>query len=70
MLFHRLDEPHLPAELYVMASVKSKPIRLTHFNDSYLQRRYGAVKSVAWTSGGFDHDGILLYPPDFRADQR
>jgi dipeptidyl aminopeptidase/acylaminoacyl peptidase len=64
------SEAQLPPELYVMTSRSAKPVRLTHFNESLLLRRYGRVKTVVWKSGGFDHDGLLVYPPDFRADQR
>jgi dipeptidyl aminopeptidase/acylaminoacyl peptidase len=63
------SEPALAPELYVMASLTAKPIRLTHINAVIDHRRLGRVEVVNWKSDGFDHDGLLYFPPDFRPDQ-
>jgi dipeptidyl aminopeptidase/acylaminoacyl peptidase len=64
------SEPSLAPELYVMASVTAKPVRLTHINSAVNQRQLGKVDVVTWQNDGFDHDGLLTYPPDFRPGQR
>ncbi len=64
------SEPSLPPELYVMASPTSKPRRLTHFNDSLLHARLGSMQAVAWKNDGYDQDGVLTYPPDFRPGRK
>ncbi len=64
------SEPQLPPELYVMSSVRSKPVRLTNFNAPILQRRLGTTKTITWRSDGFEHDGLILYPPDFHSDRK
>lgn len=57
-------------DLYYLASVKSRPVRLTRFGDVLAGKRLGKVETAAWTSGGFDHDGVVVYPPDYDATKR
>lgn len=54
-----------PADLYYMASTRARPVRLTHFGDALAGKRLGKVETVGWSSGGFDHDGVVVYPPDY-----
>jgi dipeptidyl aminopeptidase/acylaminoacyl peptidase len=63
------SEPLLAPELYVMASPTAKPVRLTHFNAAIEHRRLGKVEVVHWRNDGFDHAGLLYFPPDFRPDR-
>jgi dipeptidyl aminopeptidase/acylaminoacyl peptidase len=62
------SEPWLAPEVYVMASVMAKPVRLTHFNAAVAHRQLARVEVVSWKNDGYDHDGLLYFPPDFRAD--
>jgi dipeptidyl aminopeptidase/acylaminoacyl peptidase len=64
------SEPWLAPELYVMASVTAKPVRLTHINSAVAHRHLARVEVVAWKNDGYDHDGLLYFPPDFRPDGR
>lgn len=64
------SEPDLPPELYVMASPQTKPVRLTAFNRALSDRRLGKVEQASWKNGGFDHDGVVTYPPHFRPGQK
>jgi dipeptidyl aminopeptidase/acylaminoacyl peptidase len=59
-------EPHHPEELFYMASVDSRPKRLTTFNSELASRRLGKVESITWEGpDGFDLNGVLIFPPDF-----
>jgi len=52
-------------ELYVMSSAGSKPLRMTNYNDFLARTRIGRTEGVIWKNDGFEHDGVLTYPPDF-----
>lgn len=54
-----------PRDLYYMASVRARPVRLTRLGDSLAGKRLGKVERFAWNYGGFDHDGVLVYPPAY-----
>ena len=56
-----------PAEVYYLASPQAKPVRLTHLNDAVAGRRLGKVETVTWRNGGYDHDGVVTYPPGYAA---
>jgi dipeptidyl aminopeptidase/acylaminoacyl peptidase len=58
--------PTHPGELYVMRSVKSKPRRLTDVNAFVDKLDLGRSEPVQWTLDGFDEDGVLTYPLDYR----
>ena len=58
--------PTHPGELYVMRSVTSKPRRLTDVNAFVDKLDQGRSESVQWTLDGFDEDGVLTYPLDYR----
>ncbi|MGH8191434.1 MAG: S9 family peptidase [Rhodanobacteraceae bacterium] len=58
-----------PGELYVMASVHSKPRRLTDVNAFVDQLALGRTGPVHWTLDGFDEDGVLTYPVGYRKAQ-
>ena len=56
-----------PNELYVITSVHAKPLRLTNFNSFVDNLALGHSESIQWKGpDGFDEDGVLTYPPDFR----
>ncbi|MGA9333602.1 MAG: S9 family peptidase [Rudaea sp.] len=56
-----------PNELYVMNSLHAKPRRLTNLNAFIDNLALGHSESIQWKGpGGFDEDGVLTYPPDFR----
>ncbi|MBC5815838.1 MAG: S9 family peptidase [Candidatus Eremiobacteraeota bacterium] len=62
------SEPHHPVELYYMASVRSAPLRLTHYNDNLAALDQGRVEAGAWNGpDGFDEDGVVTYPPNYDA---
>ena len=58
------------AELYVMEAVNGRPRRLTHFNDILLERNLGTTRRIAWHNDGFEHEGVLTFPPDFKRGSR
>ncbi|HET8941048.1 MAG TPA: S9 family peptidase [Rudaea sp.] len=59
--------PTHPAELYVMDSANAKPHRLTNLNAFVDGLNLAKTETVRWKGpGGFDEDGVLLYPPNFR----
>jgi dipeptidyl aminopeptidase/acylaminoacyl peptidase len=60
------SEPDHPTELYYLESPEGKPRRLTDFNAEVASRSLGKPETITWkTTGGFEADGIVLYPPDF-----
>ncbi len=60
-----------PSELYVMQSVNSMPERLTNFNAFVDTLALSGAESVRWKGpGGFDEDGALNYPVDYRAGEK
>ncbi|HLW74558.1 MAG TPA: hypothetical protein VKT74_05770, partial [Gammaproteobacteria bacterium] len=70
LAFTGLTSAH-PVELYVMDSLRSKPRRLTHFNDFVDGFTLGKSVSVDWTGdGGFKEDGILTYPVGYESGKR
>lgn len=64
------SEPDSPAELYVKTSLDARPRRLTHFNEPMAHLDQGRVETVRWKSGGFEHNGVLFYPPGFETGTR
>lgn len=62
--------PIQPSELYYMASVDAKPIRLTKFNDGIAALSLGKSERITWNFEGFREDGVLIYPPDFDANKK
>ncbi|WIG56242.1 MAG: S9 family peptidase [Rhodanobacteraceae bacterium] len=61
------DTPTHPGELYVMASARAKPRRLTDVNAFVDQLDLGRTDSVQWKSDdGMDADGVLTYPVGYR----
>lgn len=54
-----------PPEIYYLASVRALPVRLTGFGEALKGRRLGRVATIGWTQGGFAHDGVVTYPPDW-----
>ena len=54
-----------PAELYLMASPTSAPVRVTSYNDATAKLDLGAVKPIDWTSEGYAEDGVVTLPPSY-----
>ena len=64
-------EPHRPAELYYMKSVRAKPRRMTDFNAPISELDLGSVEEILWDGpDGFRENGILIFPPDFDPQKR
>jgi dipeptidyl aminopeptidase/acylaminoacyl peptidase len=60
------SEPNRPTELYYMASMTSKPRRLTNLNGYFAAMSLGKVTNVDWTGpNGYPEDGVLTYPAGF-----
>jgi dipeptidyl aminopeptidase/acylaminoacyl peptidase len=60
-----------PAELYVMDSLDTKPRKLTSLNSFADQLKLGRSEAVQWRSAdGFDEDGVLTYPADYRKGRK
>jgi dipeptidyl aminopeptidase/acylaminoacyl peptidase len=65
------SEPQHPKELYYMSSATAKPRRLTSINDAIASELdLGKVERVTWTNDGFNEDGVVIYPPDFKPDRK
>lgn len=64
-------EPQKPAELYYMASIKSKPQKLTDFNKEVASGNLGHVETISWQGpDGFKQNGVLVFPPDFNKSKK
>jgi dipeptidyl aminopeptidase/acylaminoacyl peptidase len=63
-------EPRHPPELYVMASITSKPRRLTDFNAQLASLKLGSTETITWHLDGFEHTGVLLFPPNYKENQK
>jgi dipeptidyl aminopeptidase/acylaminoacyl peptidase len=59
-----------PAELYYAASPSAAPRRLTDFNASAASLALGRTEGLNWQSEGFQHNGIITYPPDFQPGRK
>jgi dipeptidyl aminopeptidase/acylaminoacyl peptidase len=65
------SEPDHPTELYYLDSPDGKPRRLTDFNAEVAGRALGKAETIAWkVGGGFEADGVVIYPPDFSAENK
>ncbi len=59
-----------PGELYVMRSVHARPRRLTDVNAFVDKLQLGRTESVQWKLDGFDEDGVLTCPVNYRKGQK
>jgi dipeptidyl aminopeptidase/acylaminoacyl peptidase len=59
-----------PAELYYAASPSAAPRRLTDFNAAAASLALGRTEVLQWQSEGFQHNGIITYPPDFQPGRK
>ncbi len=60
-----------PAELYYCESATAKPRRLTDYNARIAALDLGKVETVTWDGpDGFKENGLLFYPPGYRAGTR
>ena len=63
--------PAHPVELYMMSSINGKPKRLTNFNNFVDSLLIGKTEGINWNGpDGFDEDGVLTYPVDFKAGNK
>jgi dipeptidyl aminopeptidase/acylaminoacyl peptidase len=58
-------ESQRPAELYYLASVASKPERLTDYNRETAELELGRSETISWENEGFRANGVVTYPPGF-----
>ena len=64
-------EPDHPTELYYLESPDRAPRRLTDYNAEVAGRSLGKMETTTWkVGGGFEADGIIVYPPDFKPDKK
>ncbi|HVO72628.1 MAG TPA: prolyl oligopeptidase family serine peptidase, partial [Ignavibacteriaceae bacterium] len=60
-----------PAELYVMESMDKKPKRLTNLNSFADSLILGKSVGISWKGeGGFDEDGVLTYPANYKEGEK
>lgn len=65
------SEPGRPSEIYYLPSADARPRQLTHFNDDIAALDLGRSDTSRWEGpDGFREDGVVVYPPDFRAGRR
>lgn len=64
------SEARRPDELYVLAPGAEQPERLTSVNDAIASLDLGRAERIAWTSGKFEEDGVLTYPPGYVAGRK
>jgi dipeptidyl aminopeptidase/acylaminoacyl peptidase len=65
------SDPGRPTELYFLDSPTGTPKRLTDFNKEVAGRTLGKVETLTWkVGGGFEADGVVVYPPDFDAKKK
>jgi poly(3-hydroxybutyrate) depolymerase len=65
------SEPDHPTELYFLPPGAAAPRRLTDFNTEVAGRALGKVETITWkVGGGFEADGVVVYPPDFDAKKK
>ncbi len=63
--------PSHPSELYTMKSVNSLPERLSEFNKFVDTLALSGAESVNWKGpDGFDEDGVLNYPVEYKTGQK
>lgn len=63
--------PTHPSELYALNSANGKLNRLTHLNVFVNTLALGKTENVYWKGpDGFDEDGVLVYPVDYKSDQK
>ncbi|HTR82079.1 MAG TPA: S9 family peptidase [Bacteroidota bacterium] len=60
-----------PSELYLLQTLSAKPRRLTDVNSFADSLDFGKTVTVDWKGpDGFDEDGILTYPVEFKKGQK
>jgi dipeptidyl aminopeptidase/acylaminoacyl peptidase len=59
-----------PAELYYLSSTTAAPRRLTDLNAPTASLALGRTEVIEWQSDGFQHNGILTYPPDYQPGRK
>ena len=58
--------PDHPAELYVLASLNSKPVRLSDYNKFVDSLNIAKTEEINWKGpDNFDEDGVLTYPLNY-----
>jgi len=59
-----------PPEVFVMASVRARPRRVTHFNAALADLDLGRTETLRWSSDAFSPTGVVIYPPGFAAGRK
>lgn len=59
-----------PSELYLLRKRGDAPVELTNENGFVAHRTLGRTQHVTWRNGGFNEDGILVYPPGYAAGKK
>lgn len=64
-------DPQKPAEVYLMESFRSSPVRLTDFNAEWANRKTGKVETIYWQGpDGFEENGVIILPPNFELGKK
>jgi len=58
--------PSQSQEVYVYRPGMEKPRQLTHLNAFVSHILLGKTEGVQWKEAGFDEDGVLTYPPEYK----
>lgn len=65
------QEPHRPAELYLLPSLEASPRRITDQNREIAALDLGRVETIRWDGpDGFKENGVLIYPPGAEPGRR
>ena len=60
-----------PTELYWLDAIDGQPRQLTDFNAGVAAMKLGSSEPIVWeTRDGFQANGILTYPPDFKPGEQ
>jgi dipeptidyl aminopeptidase/acylaminoacyl peptidase len=52
-----------------MQDLDSQPKKMTSFNQVLAGLKLGQVAEIKWKTDGFQADGVITYPPDYKAGQ-
>ncbi|MEI6485538.1 MAG: S9 family peptidase [Sphingomonadales bacterium] len=59
-----------PAELYLLPATGQPPVALTHLQTATDGLTLGRQETLTWKSDGFVADGVVTYPPDYKAGEK
>lgn len=67
---YAIATPANPGELYYKSSETAAPQQLTHFNEAIAKLTLGRTERLSWKSDSYTLDGVVAYPPNFRANAK